>query len=256
MLTDALRSELIKLRALRTTYALGPVSVLAMAGTAVLWLDGARREAGAGAAPSAIIESAAFAFGSGTLVSGVALAVFTALLVTTDLSSGSINHSLLLLTRGRVFGAKLLLALGAAMAVSLVGTLAVGLVAAVMLPGTLLGALTTSGTWWLNLLGLTASHLLWACLGSTAGMVVKRQAPAVGVLLAVTLAVPVASATVAAIGGPTRWAEYLPSGLMQAATVTGSESMLSLSPGIASLGLLAWVVAVAAVGWLSFRRTA
>ena len=239
MLTDALRSELIKLRALRTTYALGPVSVLAMAGTAVLWLDGARREAGAGAAPSAIIESAAFAFGSGTLVSGVALAVFTALLVTTDLSSGTINHSLLLLTRGRVFGAKLLLAL-----------------AAVMLPGTLLGALTTSGTWWLNLLGLTASHLLWACLGSTAGMVVKRQAPAVGVLLAVTLAVPVASATVAAIGGPTRWAEYLPSGLMQAATVTGSESMLSLSPGIASLGLLAWVVAVAAVGWLSFRRTA
>lgn len=255
MLSNALRSELIKLRALRTSYALGPVSIVAMAGTAVLWLDNAGREAAGGAGPAAMIEAAAFAFGSGTLVSGVALAVFAALVATTDLSSGTINHSLLLLTRRHVFGAKLLLALGAAVAVSLAGTLAVGLVAALMLPGALV-ALAASGVWWLNLLGITASHLLWACLGCTAGLIFKRQAPAVGVVVAVTLAVPAIAATVAAMGAPTRWAEYLPSGLMQAATVTGSESVLSVSPGMASVGLLAWVAALAAVGWLSFRRTA
>ena len=71
----------------------------------------------------------------------------------------------------------------------------------------------------------------------------------------VALAVPAIAATVAAMGGPTRWAEFLPSGLMQAATVTGSESVLSVSPGMASVGLLAWVAAFAAVGWVSFRRT-
>lgn len=254
MLTDALRSELIKVRALRTGYALLPVSALAMAATGALWLDGARREAGAD--PSASLESAAFAFGSGTLVSGVALAVFAALIVTTDLTSGTINHSLLALSRGRLFSAKSLLVSAAAATVSLVGTLAVGVVAAVMLPGALLAELAVSGTWWLNLLGLTASHLLWAILGSTAGLALRRQAPAVGAVLAVTLAVPAASASIAAVGGATRWAEYLPAGLMQAATVTGSESMLSLSPGAASIGLLTWAIALAAIGWLAFRRAA
>lgn len=256
MLTAALSSELIKLRALRTSYALVPVSVVAMAGTALVWLDAARREAAAGATLSTVIESAAFAFGSGTLVSGVALAVFAALAVTTDLSSGTINHALLLLTRIRIFSAKMLLALAAAVAVSVAGVLAVGLAALVMLPVPLLGALATSRTWWLNLLGLTAVHLLWACLGCTAGLLFKRQAPAMGVVVAVTLAVPVVSASVAALGGPTRWSEYLPSSLMQAATVTGSESIAGPAPGIASLFLLAWVAALIGLGWLAFRRTA
>lgn len=68
------------------------------------------------------------------------------------------------------------------------------------------------------------------------------------------MVVPAVASTAAALGGAARWAEYLPAGLMQAATVTGSESVLSVSPSVASLGLLLWAVAVSAGGWLAFRR--
>ena len=98
MPTLALRSELIKTRSLRVSFLVLPLAVVFLAGAAVVSLEIARR-GDTGAGLTAMVESSAFAFSSGSLLSGLVLGVFGALIVTTDLGSGTINHSLILLPR-------------------------------------------------------------------------------------------------------------------------------------------------------------
>lgn len=254
MPTLALRSELIKTRSLRVSFLVLPLAVVFLGGAAVVSLEIARR-GDTGAGLRAMVESSAFAFSSGSLLSGLVLGVFGALIVTTDLGSGTINHSLILLPRRDIFVAKVALALLAAVATSVVGAVAVGLIAVALLPGSALTPLATSGVLWANLAGGLASHLTWASLGAAAAFVLRRQAMAMGGVLAIMLGLPAIGSAMSAVSGTElRWADYLPPGLMQAATVTGSEAVLAVGPLTASAGLLAWSGVLLAVGWLCFRR--
>lgn len=256
MLTAAARSELIKLRAYRTTYALPPLVALMMAGGAAFGFDATRNSAASGAAPAELIDSAAFAFGSGSLLSGLCLGIFGAIIVTTDLGSGTVNQSLQVLPRRSILLAKVVVGGLFATIATMVGVLVASALGLVMLPSAVNAGLVTSAALWTNLGGTLASHLTWTSMGIGFGFLMKRQAPAMGATLLIMLGLPAAGAVLVFTGQAQRWLEYLPAGLMQAATATGAGSALSLGPLAATAALLIWCCLFVGGGWLMFRRQA
>ena len=254
MLTAAVRSELIKLRAYRTTFALLPLVIAFMVGGAAFGFDATRSSAAGGAAPADLIESAAFAFGSGSLLSGLCLGIFGAMIVTTDLGSGTVYQSLQVLPRRAVLLAKVLVGVLVATIATMIGVLAAGVLGLVMLPGTISVALGTSGARWPNRGGTLARPLTWTAMGIGLGFVLKRQAAAMGATLLIMLGLPAAGAVLVFTGQAQRWLDYLPAGLMQAATITGSGSALTLGPLAATAVLLIWSCVFVGGGWLMFRR--
>lgn len=253
MLTHAVRSELIKLRAYRVTYWLLPLVLVFLVGSAAFAFDAVAVSAASGAGQSTLIDSAAYAFGLGSLLSGLCLAVFAALIVTTDLGSGTLNQSLLVLPRHTVLLAKAVVAAAAAVLASVSGAVAVAALAAALLPSGLVGALLAAPALWTNLAGTLASHLTWTALGLGLGLLLQRQAAAMGATLVIMLGLPMAGASLTFAGHPQVWLDYLPAGLMQAATVTGSSAP-AIAPLAASAALLAWCGVFVGGGWLRLRR--
>ena len=131
MLSNAVGSELIKLRAYRLTYWLLPLALVFLVTAAAFGFDSVRLSAAEAAPQSVLIDSAAYAFGLGSPLSGLVLGVFAALIVTADQGSGTIYQSLLVLSRRTVVLAKVLASGAAAALITAVGTFAI---AAVELP--------------------------------------------------------------------------------------------------------------------------
>lgn len=253
MLIHAVRSELIKLRAYRLTYFLLPLVLVCLVVSAIFGFDAVRGSAAEGTESSTLIESAAFAFGLGSWLSGVWLGVFAALMVTIDLGSGTLNQSLLVLPRRTVLLAKVVVAGAVAVLASLVGALAIAAAAIVMLPAGLPGVLVSAPALWTTLAGTLASHLTWTSLGLGMGLLMRRQAAAMGAALVIMLGLPLAGASFAFAGHTQHWLQYLPAGLMQAATAAPS-SQPALAPLAASTALLLWCGVFVGSGWLRLRR--
>jgi ABC-type transport system involved in multi-copper enzyme maturation permease subunit len=252
---NALRSELIKTRAYRLTGALLPMVVVATVTVAAFVLVAGADAARGGETLAAQIELVALAPSSGTFLSDLLVGIFAVVVVTADLSSGTVNLSLMAVRRGELVAAKVALGVLAALAASVVAVAGVALAALVLLPGSLLRAAGSSTVLWGNVLGMLASHLTWATMGSAAALVLRRSAPALGVLLGLVLVPPVISASLRGIDQSVAagLADLLPAGLMQAATVTAPDAVTALAPIPASLGLVGWCVVFVAIGGIGFR---
>lgn len=252
---NALRSELIKTRAYRLTGALLPMVVIAMVAVGAFVLVTGAEAAINGQPLAAQLELVALAPSSGTFFSGLLVGIFAVVVVTADVSSGVANLSLMASGRRALLAAKATVGVLAALAASLVGAAAVGIAALLLLPGNLFRATVASSLLWGNLLGVFASHLVWATMGTAAALVLRRSAPALGVLLALMLAPPAISASLRGFNQPAAagLVDLLPAGLMQAATVTGADAVTAVAAVPASLGLLAWCAVFVVVGWLGFR---
>ena len=253
MLSNAVGSELIKLRAYRLTYWLLPLALVFLVTAAAFGFDSVRLSAAEAAPQSVLIDSAAYAFGLGSPLSGLVLGVFAALIVTADQGSGTIYQSLLVLSRRTGVLAKVLASGAAAALITAVGTFAIAAVALVMLPGSLVGALAAAPALWVTLAGTLVSHLTWVAVGLGFSLLLQRQASAVGAMVMLLFVVPMVGAALVAAGRTQNWLGYLPAGLMQTATGT-----VTAQPGptalLACVLLLGWCVAFVEAGWLRFRR--
>lgn len=252
---NALRSELIKTRAYRLTGALLPMVVVAMVAVGAFALVTAAEAAVRGRPVAEQLELVALAPSSGTFFSGLLVGIFAVMVVTADASSGVINLSLMASGRRALLAAKATVGALAALVASVTGAVAVGVAALVLLPGNLFRAAVASSLLWGNLLGVLASHLVWATMGTAAALVLRRSAPALGILLGMMLAPPAISASLRGFNHPEAAGvvDLLPAGLMQAATVTGADAVTAIAAVPSSLGLLAWCVVFVVVGWLGFR---
>lgn len=250
-------SELIKTRAYRLTAWLLPAVAAVMTAVGAFSLVSASEAVGRGAPLAAQLETVAFAPGSGTFFSGLLVGIFAAVVVTADFSSGVVNLSLMASGRRPLFVAKLATGLLAALAASVVGSLGVGLAAAGLLPADLFWRASAAPVLWGNLLGVLTSHLAWAAMGAAAAFGLRRSAPALGTLLGLVLAPPALAATLRGFGQTTAagLVDLLPPGLMQAATLTGADSVSSVGPVPASLGLLVWCGVGVLVSWAAFGRS-
>lgn len=190
MLSNAVGSELIKLRAYRLTYWLLPLALVFLVTAAAFGFDSVRLSAAEAAPQSVLIDSAAYAFGLGSPLSGLVLGVFAALIVTADQGSGTIYQSLLVLSRRTVVLAKVLASGAAAALITAVGTFAIAAVALVMLPGSLVGALAAAPALWVTLAGTLVSHLTWVAVGLGFSLLLQRQASAVGAMVMLLFVVP------------------------------------------------------------------
>lgn len=253
---NAWASELIKTRAYRLTTWLLPAVVVVMSAVGALSLLSASEVASRGEPIATQLETVAFAPGSGTFVSGLLVGIFATVVVTADFSSGVANLSLMASGRRPLFVAKLGIGLLAAFAASLIGSLGVGLAAFGLLPAELFWRASTAPVLWGNLLGVLASHLTWAALGTASAFVLRRSAAALGALLGLVLAPPALAATLRGFGQPAaaNLVDLLPPGLMQAATLTGADSVSPVGAVPASLGLLVWCGVGVLVGWFAFGR--
>ncbi len=256
---NALASELIKLRAYRTTAWLFPLVLFAMAGIGAFSLFVVVDSLKKGAPVADQVPIIAFAPGSGTLISGMVLAVFVTITVTADYTSKVANLSLMALPRrASLFGAKTVIGVGTAVLVSVLGVVAVTLAGFLMLPAEAFRLGAASPVTWGNILGVLTSHLIWATMALGLALVLRRSAPTLGVLLVIMLGTPAVAAALRSFDLPqvAKVLDVLPPGLMNAATVTGADAATTIHAVPASLGLTAWSVVFVALGWWGFRRPA
>lgn len=253
-LRQAVLAELVKVRAYRLTYWLLPLCLVSLVGAAALGYDATSAGLAAGADARSTLEGAAFAFGSGSLGCGILICIYAAAIVTADLGSGTVNHSLIAATRGTVVAAKVTVALLVVTVVSAAGFVAVTALGFVMLPSSIMSTLLLTSLLWTHVAGVVAALCTWAGLGLALALFVRRQAAATGLALLLVLAIPLLSSALTLAGRSMAWLDLLPGGLMQAATVTGSQGVPLASPLLATAGLLLWTGAFVAGGWWWFRR--
>ncbi len=166
---NALRSELIKLRAHRITWWLVPLVVAAMVSVAVLALLASLDAMNRGASRAEQLELVAVAPASGTLVSGLLIGVFAIIMVTSDTSTGVINLSLQVLSRRAVLLAKLSVGAMVTLTVSVAGLVGIALAAVIILPHDLLIDAMASRSVWVNVVGVLTTHVTWMSLGGCPG---------------------------------------------------------------------------------------
>lgn len=207
---------------------------------AAFGFDSVRLSAAEAAPQSVLIDSAAYAFGLGSPLSGLVLGVFAALIVTADQGSGTTSRCWCL-SRRTVVLAKVLASGAAAALITAVGTFAIAAVALVMLPGSLVGALAAAPALWVTLAGTLVSHLTWVAVGLSFSLLLQRQASAVGAMVMLLFVVPMVGAALVAAGHPEL--ARVPSGFDLMQTATGTVAQPGPTALLACVLLLGWCLA-------------
>lgn len=248
------RAELVRSKAYRITYWVWPLILLSTLAAVAFSSSAIQKALEEGATPTSQIEAAAFMPGSPTFFSGLLLAFWTTTLVTADWSSGTINHIHMAMSDGRILRAKLIMVSAASLLTTVITTGTAVALSFLLLPSSLVLATLPSSVFWVNVLGTLAVHLTWGLLALVAAWWLSKPALSVGAVLVVVLGAPALETAFASAGVSTPVFSYLPSSLMNTATLTGSELATKMTPLMAGLLLVAWCAVALASAPIALRR--
>ena len=248
------RAELVRSKAYRITYWVWLLILLATLAAVAFSSSVVQKALEEGATHASQIEAVAFMPGSPTFFSGLLLAFWATTLVTADWSSGTINHIHMAMSNGRILRAKLIVISTASLLTTVITTGAAVALCFSLLPASLVLATLASPVLWINVLGTFAVHLTWGILALVAAWWLPKPALSVGTVLIVVVGVPALETALTTAGLDTPIFSYLPSSLMNAATLTGSELATRLTPLLAGLLLILWCAVVTASAPIALRR--